>query len=291
MKVFESIKELLVEINLTREMISPYFYIFKYDELDYEKRIENFPHYKRFFEISFYEENQNETQIGHTTLQNLNNAITFTSPMQSLSINRIKRPIGYVMFFNAKFFTPEKHQYNIQHDFPFFKLNTTPIYKICKEDKLFIKNVLDTIHKESIENKAQCKEIIQSYIIILLNYITRLLKAESGNVKLKRYEEITSKFEELILQEVEGYKTIATYADLLKITPIYLSECVKKATGLSAKKVLTNYQILRAKSLLVQTTKTVDEIAFLMGFKETTNFIKFFKNDQKITPSVFRKLP
>ncbi|MGY5353857.1 helix-turn-helix domain-containing protein [Wenyingzhuangia sp. IMCC45467] len=291
MKVFETIAEVLEELKLTRKMISPYFYIFRYDELDYEKRIETFPHYKRFFEVSFYEENKNKTQIGHTVLKDLNNAITFTSPMQSLSINRIKRPVGYVMFFNAKFFSPERHQYNIQQDFPFFKLNTTPVYKISKEEKLYIKNILENIHKESLENKPQCKEIIQSYLLILLNYITRILKGDSGNVKLKRYEEITSNFEEMILQEDESYKSIVSYAKSLGITPLYLSECVKKTTGLSAKKVLTNYQILKAKSLLVQTTKSIDDIAYTMGFKETTNFIKFFKKDQQITPLAYRKLP
>ncbi|WP_157359349.1 helix-turn-helix domain-containing protein [Wenyingzhuangia fucanilytica] len=291
MKIFNTIDELLVELNLTRKSISPYFYIFKFEEIDYARRIENFPHYKRFFEISFYEENKNEIQIGHTTLHDLNNTITFTSPMQSLSINRIERPVGYAIFFNAKFFTPERHQYNIQQDFPFFKLNTTPIYKISKEEKRFIKKTLEAIFVESEENKPQCKEMIQAYLLILLNYITRILKGDSGNIKLKRYEEITSKFEELILLEDESYKSIVSYAKLLGITPLYLSECVKKSTGLSAKKVLTNYQILKAKSLLVQTTKSIDEIAYMMGFKETTNFIKFFKKDQNITPLAFRKLP
>lgn len=291
MKIFNTIDELLIELNLTRKSISPYFYIFKFQEIDYAKRIENFPHYKRFFEVSFYEENKNEIQIGHTTLNDLNNTITFTSPMQSLSINRIERPVGYALFFNAKFFTPERHQYNIQQDFPFFKLNTTPIYKISKNEKSFIKNILEAIYVENEENQAQSKEMIQSYLLILLNYITRILKGDSGNVKLKRYEEITSNFEEMILQEDESYKSIASYAKLFGITPLYLSECVKKTTGLSAKKVLTNYQILKAKSLLVQTTMSIDDIAHVMGFKETTNFIKFFKKEEQITPLAYRKLP
>lgn len=289
--IFNTIEELLTELGLTRKSTSPYFYIIKYKEIDYAKRIETFPHYKRFFEISFYEENKNKIKIGHTKLQDLDNSITFTSPMQSLSINRVVKPVGFVLFFNAKFFTPERHQYDIQQDFPFFKLNTTPIYKISQEEKSFIKNILETIYKEDLEGKPKCKEMIESYIMILLNYISRILKGESGNVKLKRYEEITSKFEEMILQEDQSYKSITVYAKLLLITPLYLSECVKKTTGLSAKKVLTNYQILRAKSLLIQTTKSIDDIAHVMGFKETTNFIKFFKNNQGITPLAYRKLP
>ncbi|GGF71699.1 helix-turn-helix domain-containing protein [Wenyingzhuangia marina] len=291
MKIFNTIDEVLKELKLTKKSISPYFYIFKFEEIDYVKRVETFPHYKRFFEVSFYEENKNKVQIGHTKLQDLDNTITFTSPMQSLSVNRIERPVGFVLFFNAKFFTPERHQYNIQQDFPFFKLNTTPIYKISKNEKSFIKNILEAIYVENEENQAQSKEMIQSYLLILLNYITRILKGDSGNVKLKRYEEITSNFEEMILQEDESYKSIASYAKLLGITPLYLSECVKKTTGLSAKKVLTNYQILKAKSLLVQTSMSIDNIAHIMGFKETTNFIKFFKKEEQITPLAYRKLP
>lgn len=291
MKIFETIEELLPELDLAKKMISPYFYILRLDELNYAKRIESFPHYKRFFEISFYEENKNKIQIGHTTFQGIKDTLTFTSPMQSLSIHRVERPIGYIIFFSPKFFTPAKHQYNFQYDFPFFKLSSYPYYKISKEEQVFIKQVLEVIHREHKNNEAHCLEIIQSYLTILLNYVKRILKGESGNVKLKRYEEITSKFEEMILKETVSYQSISDYASQLNITPIYLSECVKRATGLTAKKVLMNYQVLRAKSLLVQTNLSVEEIAHQMGFEEATNFIKFFKNNQGITPLAFRKLP
>ncbi len=106
-------------------------------------------------------------------------------------------------------------------------------------------------------------------------------------VQLKRYQEITANFEELILNKTSKYKTIATYGERLNITPVFLSECVNKVTGLTAKKVLSNYITFRAKALLQQTAKSVAEIAYDMGFEEPTNFIKFFKNNEGITPATF----
>ena len=58
-----------------------------------------------------------------------------------------------------------------------------------------------------------------------------------------------------------------------------------------SKKVLSNYMTLRAKALLQQTTQSVAEIGYAMGFQEPTNFIKFFKNNEGITPAAFRKRP
>ncbi|MBD0825230.1 helix-turn-helix domain-containing protein [Aestuariibaculum marinum] len=291
MKVFDTIDDLLTELHVTKKSVSPDFFILKFDDLDYARTVETFPHYKRFFEIAFYEENKNEVQVGHTKMNDLSDSIMFTSPMQSLSVIRKEKPVGIIVFFKAKFFTPKRHQYDIQHEFPFFKLNTKPSFKISKEEKQYIKQLLEAMHREFENNEAQCVEIIQSYLNILLNYMKRILKGESGNVKLKRYEELTNAFEELLLEETGKYKTIAEYASLLNITPIYLSECTKRANGRSAKQILTNYQMLRAKSLLVQTTKSIEEISMIMGFEEATNFIKFFKNNEGVTPSVFRKLP
>ncbi|WP_066218121.1 helix-turn-helix domain-containing protein [Formosa haliotis] len=291
MNVFNSIEELLAALKISRKMVFPDFFIFKFDEINYGIHQATFPHFKRFFEISFFEENSNKVQIGHTTIQDLNNTITFTSPMQSLSINRKTQPIGVSILFDSNFFSPQKHQYNIQHEFSFFKLKSQPAYKLNVNEQAYVKSILEHIYTEHEHHDAQSFEIIQGYLIILLNYLKRILKDNSANLRLKRYEEITIRFEELILQEDEGYNSISEYANQLNISPIYLSECVKRATGLTAKKILSNYQMLRAKSLLIQTSLSVEAIAHQMGFDEATNFIKFFKNNENQTPLAYRKQP
>ena len=294
MKTYQQIADLLKDLNVKSTSIHPNFHIFKFNETAHISEEALNPHFKTFFTIDFYAENHSERQIGATKLKNLTNSIAFNSPLQLFSVKPFEgKPgaEGYSMIFGSEFFIPKKHQYEIQHEFPFFKLNSSPSYKLDPVDLPLIKNLFDTIYEEFHKKDTHRVELVRSYLIVLLLQIKRVVGNASGMVPLKRYQEITADFEELILQETSKYKSIAEYAEQLNITPIYLSECVKKTTGLTSKKVLSNYITLRAKALMQQTTSSIAEIAYDMGFDEPTNFIKFFKNNEGVTPAVFRKLP
>ena len=294
MKTYQKIADLLTDLNVKSKSINSDFHIFKFNETsDIVKDALN-PHFKTFFTIDFYADNQSERQIGSTKIEDLTNAIAFNSPMQLFSVQPFEgKPggEGYSLVFDSQFFLPKKHQYEIQHEFPYFKLNSSPSYKLIPTDLPLIKNLFDTIYEEFHKSDTHQVELVRSYLIVLLLQIKRVVGNTSGIVQLKRYQEITADFEELILKETSKYKTISGYAEELNVTPIYLSECVKKATGLTSKKLLSNYMTLRAKALLQQTTKSVADIAYDMGFDEPTNFIKFFKKNEGVTPSIFRKLP
>lgn len=294
MKTYETIEELLKDLNVGRPSIHPEFHIFKFSETSNITQEALEPHLKKFFTIDFYAENQSKRQIGHTELKDLNNCLGFNSPLQLFSVepfNGSPGTDGYSILFASSFFKPAKHQYEIQHEFSFFKLNSNPVYKLNDTEWKSIKVIVDTLYSECINNDSYSIEIVRSYLFILLNQAKRVIGSSSGIVKVKRYQELTASFEELILKEPSKYRTISEYADELNVTPIYLSECIKKATGLTAKKVLSNYMVLKAKSLLIQTTKSVEEVAYEMGFDEATNFIKSFKNNVGITPAAFRNLP
>lgn len=294
MKTYQQIADLLKDLGVKSEFIDPHFHIFKFNETNSIAKDALNPHLKTFFTIDFYADNLSKRLIGTTKVDDLTNSIAFNSPLQLFSVQPFDgKPgeEGYSIVFGSEFFLPKKHQYEIQHEFPYFKLNSSPAYKLSQLDLPLIKNLFDTIYEEFHKEDAHKVEIVRSYLLVLLLQIKRVVGNATELVQLKRYQEITASFEELILLETSKYKTIAGYANQLNITPIYLSECVKKATGLTAKKVLTNYMTLRAKGLLRQTTNSIAEIAYDMGFDEPTNFIKFFKNNEGITPAAFRKLP
>ncbi|WP_299252237.1 AraC family transcriptional regulator [uncultured Lacinutrix sp.] len=294
MKTYQQIADLLKDLNVTSTSIDSGFHIFKFNETNNIAKEALNPHFKTFFTIDFYADNQSKRQIGATKVEDLTNAIAFNSPLQLFSVQPFEGNPGgegYSLLFSSDFFVPKKHQYEIQHEFPFFKLNSSPSYKLIPSDLPLIKNLFDTIYEEFHKNDTHKVELVRSYLIVLLLQIKRVVGNANGTIPLKRYQEITADFEALILKETTKYKTIAAYAQQLNITPIYLSECVKKTTGISSKKVLSNYMTLRAKALLQQTTKSVAEIGYAMGFQEPTNFVKFFKNNEGITPATFRKRP
>jgi len=63
---------------------------------------------------------------------------------------------------------------------------------------------------------------------------------------------------------------------------------VKKQTGKSPSQLIADRVILEAKRLLVHTTDSVKEIAYLLNFNEATYFYRFFKKYTGQTPEHFR---
>lgn len=90
------------------------------------------------------------------------------------------------------------------------------------------------------------------------------------------------KFRQQILSSNNRYYAVIEYASQMNISPIYLTECVKKATGKSAQKVLIDYKMLYAKTLLQQIDKSVAEIAYVLGFNEIANFNQFFLSEMLV---------
>ena len=134
-------------------------------------------------------------------------------------------------------------------------------------------------------------EIIRSYLTIMLFEAKRMfIDGEVKSVANSRFEEITYQFETLIMQTKSKKQKLEYYAGKLNFSPIYLAECVKKATGKTAKQIITEYLILESKSLLNQSTRTINDIAFQLGYNDTSNYIAFFKKNTGNTPSQYRKL-
>lgn len=290
MKVYNTIKELFYDLNIETPTVSPHFAIYKYNELEkVEDAIFN-PHVKRFFSINFHIKNVSPRRIGHTFFDETKRSINFNSPMQTFSIqseNSVGKE-GFGIFFSAEFFKPEKHRFNVIQEFSFFKLNAVPFYKLNNVHFRYLNNLLEHIYEEHINQNNYSQEIIHSMLLILLNYVKRITDNNSDTIKLSRPEEVTYQFENLILKKIDLNYTIAQFAKELCLTPGYLSECVQKATGSTAKKALIDYKILKAKSLLKNSSWSIAEIADALGYSETTNFIKFFRKFQGVTPLVYR---
>lgn len=113
--------------------------------------------------------------------------------------------------------------------------------------------------------------------------LTQSLNALSHRQKLVR------QFQSLVVEHFLTKRTVDFYARKMNITPKYLSELLLAEVGKPAKTLIDETVYLEAKTLLRQTTMSVQEIANWLNFPETTNFIKAFKNREKLTPAAYRK--
>lgn len=107
---------------------------------------------------------------------------------------------------------------------------------------------------------------------------------------LTHKQKLVRQFQSLVVEHFITERTVDFYARKMNITPKYLSELLLAEIGKPAKTLIDDTVYLEAKTLLRQTTMSVQEIANRLNFQEPSNFIKAFKNREKLTPAAYRKL-
>lgn len=101
--------------------------------------------------------------------------------------------------------------------------------------------------------------------------------------------DIYNRFVSLVAEHYRSAHDVAFYADRLCITTRYLSGVTDKVVGKSPKQIIADYIMSEAKTFLDTTRLTIQEVADRLGFSSQVLFCKFFKSQEKTSPSDYRK--
>ncbi|MDR1201953.1 MAG: AraC family transcriptional regulator [Tannerellaceae bacterium] len=101
---------------------------------------------------------------------------------------------------------------------------------------------------------------------------------------------LTEEFTKLVRENYRHERETAFYADKLNLTPKYLSQVIKSATGKSASDWIEDSVILEAKALLKSTNMTVQQISNELNFPSQSFFGKYFKRKTGMSPSDYKKM-
>ena len=101
--------------------------------------------------------------------------------------------------------------------------------------------------------------------------------------------DIYNRFVSLVAEHYRTAHDVAFYADRLCITTRYLSGVTDKVDSKSPKQIIADYIMSEAKTFLDTTCLTIQEIADRLGFSSQVLFCKFFKSQEKTSPSNYRK--
>jgi AraC family transcriptional regulator, transcriptional activator of pobA len=156
---------------------------------------------------------------------------------------------------------------------------------------------LKTTEIEAVSRLFQCLKQYRNHprivaaqtltLIELVEHFHQTHKAQNVG-SFNRQETLLRDFDALLQKHYLENKDVAFYAQKLNLTPNHLSETLKTMTGKSAKKRIEDALIFEAKSLLRQTTMSVKEITYWLGFEDDSYFVKFFKQSEGVTPNVYR---
>lgn len=126
---------------------------------------------------------------------------------------------------------------------------------------------------------------------------TMILDFFDFHASLYGFDRITSQHQQLMEQflgmlERGDFRTnrdIGYYADLLCVTPKYLSEVCKKVSGLPANYWITRYTALEISRLLRDRSLTFTDICDMFEFSSPAHFTRFVQNNLGANPSDFRE--
>lgn len=129
--------------------------------------------------------------------------------------------------------------------------------------------------------------INDSYIKILLCSLAQNAFEVSQQHTNEEHILATKIKEWLRIHATEGI-SVNDAATALQYNPNYLTQILKAKTGMTMIEYLNNIRLNEAKNLLLNSNKTISEIAYTVGFSDAKYFMKFFKKKENITPTQYR---
>ena len=85
------------------------------------------------------------------------------------------------------------------------------------------------------------------------------------------------------------FRTASDFAKQLNVHANHLNKAVKEVTQKTTSQVIAERILYESKILLKQSDWNISEIAYVLGFTESSHFNNFFKKHTKTSPSKFRK--
>ncbi len=154
------------------------------------------------------------------------------------------------------------------------------------EAKSNLNQLFNNLIEEFNKNDHLSEAIVYSGISYLLNQLKRFALEPKFSEKTK--PETALKFSKLISETLSQNLSINDYADRLNITSEKLVEVCQKSYGQSPKAMILDKKITEAKRLLYFTDKSVSEVAYQLGFTDSSYFSRLFKQKAKLSPSDFK---
>ncbi|EHR4814978.1 helix-turn-helix transcriptional regulator, partial [Enterococcus faecalis] len=131
-------------------------------------------------------------------------------------------------------------------------------------------------------------------VIELLVYILRSLAVDQENKIETRLSKTEKRKRNLVNHTIYYLEThhdeeitLEQLAEMLYVTPTYLSKTFKAATGVGPINYLIQIRLNHAKELLKNDSLSVKEVAKTVGYEDAYHFSKLFKKYYGKSPSQF----
>jgi AraC-like DNA-binding protein len=225
--------------------------------------------------------------------------LVFLAPGQVAGVNsngEKYQPKGHALVFHADLLHGTTLGRHIQ-DYTFFGYQSNEALHVSERERKIILDCFSKIEFElerSIDNHS--KKVITSNITLLLDYCARFYDRQfitRENIHkgvLEKFENLLNDYFQSDKAQSNGLPSVAYCASELNLSAGYFGDLIKKETGTTAQEYIQLKLIEVAKGKIFELDKSVNEIAYELGFKYPQHFTRLFKQRVGQSPTEYRRL-
>lgn len=181
------------------------------------------------------------------------------------------------------------------HEYSFFSYQSNEALHLSEKEKEIVSTCFGNVGSEIRQNiDRHSKKLIVANLELLLKYCSRFYDRQfitRENAHHGMIEQFEGLLNEYIFGEklkMEGLPAVSYFAEQLHLSPNYFGDLIKRETGKSALEFIHLKLLDAAKEMVLDTTKSISEVAYELGFKYPQHFTRLFKQKVGMTPHEYR---
>jgi len=225
--------------------------------------------------------------------------LVFVSPGQVMEFEtdgKVYQPKGHALVFHPDLIHGSSLGKHI-NDYSFFGYQSNEALHLSERERQIIMDCFSKIEFELQQPvDKHSKKLITANIELFLNYCVRfydrqfITRDKVNKGMLERFEEVLNDYFQTDKPQTIGLPSVASCAGELNISANYFGDLIKKETGKTAQDYIQSKLIDIAKEKVFDRSKSINEIAYELGFKYPQHFTRLFKQRVGQSPNEYRML-
>ena len=249
-----------------------------------------------FYMIGFKKLKSGVFLYGRTKYDHDRGSMSFIKPRQVVEMKNLEfEEDGFLIYFHEDFLNGHALHSEIKK-YSYFDYETNEALHLSPTEEQTVWELYHKIKTEYYNNPDEySKNIILGHIESILRYAQRFYKRQfinrtdlSGKMISKFNTALAAYFEKGYLQE-KGLPSVKSMADLLNLSPHYLSDLLKQETGKTTIELIHLFLISEAKNLLKGSDNNIAETAYALGFDNLPYFSRLFKKEVGVSPNQYKR--
>lgn len=238
-----------------------------------------------------------ELKYGRNNYDFQEGTLVFIAPGQILSVQpgvKTYEPKGWALLFHPDLIKGTALGRHIQ-DYSFFSYDVDEALHLSETERSIVIDCLTKIRYETEQTPDKhSKTVIASNIELFLNYCARfydrqfITREEPNTQLLERFEKLLNNFYLSNKPQSVGLPSVSYCAETLHLSPNYFGDMIKKETGKTAQEYIQSKIIDIAKERFFDTTKSISEVAYELGFRYPQHLTRLFKQKVGVSPIEYR---